>query len=104
VYKALGTLASKRKGPYFLGEDFSLVDVAIVPFVVRDYIVTEHRGFKREEVGTGWKEWADIMEKRPSVLKTMSEKEYYAEIYGRYLRDEAQSEAAKAIRAGRAIP
>ena len=26
------------------------------------------------------------------------------EIYGRYLRNEAQSEAAKAIRAGRVIP
>jgi glutathione S-transferase len=28
----------------------------------------------------------------------------YAEVYGQYLRDEAQSDAAKAIRAGRAIP
>ena len=34
----------------------------------------------------------------------MQLKEHYAEIYGRYLRDEAQSEAAKAVRAGRAIP
>lgn len=34
----------------------------------------------------------------------VQDKDKYFEIYGRYLRDEAQSEAAKAIRAGRIIP
>jgi len=106
LYKALSTLAKQRKegGPYFFGEEFSLVDIAIAPWAARDYIVTEHRGYKRDEVGSGWKEWADALEKRESVKKTTSNKEYYTEIYGRYLRDEAQSEAAKAIRAGRQIP
>ncbi len=98
------------------------MDIAIAPWAERDYIITEHRGYKREDVGNGWKEWADALEKRESVKKTTSvrvfveissafrclldaqNKEYYTEIYGRYLRDEAQSEAAKATRAGRAIP
>ena len=35
---------------------------------------------------------------------SIQERVHYADIYGRYLRDEAQSEAAKAIRAGRVIP
>lgn len=102
--KALNTLAEKVKGPYFLGNEFSLVDVAIAPWVVRDYIPGEHRGYRREVVGNGWKEYAEALEKRDSVIRTQSDKEHYAEIYGRYLRDEAQSEAAKATRAGRAIP
>ena len=37
------------------------------------------------------------------ALLRIQDKQHYAEIYGRYLRDEAQSEAAKAIRAGRAF-
>lgn len=102
--KALKGFAEKIKGPYFLGEEFSLVDVAIAPWIVRDYIVIENRGFTRDAVGPTWKAYAETIEKRPSIINTASEKEHYAEIYGRYLRDEAQSEAAKALRAGRPIP
>jgi len=102
-YTALRKLADEVKGPYFLGQEFSLVDVAIGPFVVRDYIIQEHRGYKREEVGSGWKEYAEALEKRDSVTRTCSDKEHYEPIYGRYLRDESQSETAKATRAGRAV-
>jgi len=102
--KALRTLADQIRGPYFLGEQFSLVDIAVAPWIVRDYILAEHRGFSREAVGGGWKEYAELVEKRDSVVKTCSDKVHYEEIYGRYLRDEAQSEVAKAIRAGKALP
>ncbi|KIP04096.1 hypothetical protein PHLGIDRAFT_76517 [Phlebiopsis gigantea 11061_1 CR5-6] len=100
--KALGAFADKVKGPYFLGDQFSLVDACIAPWVVREYIVVEHRGHSRDLAGVNWKVYADLLEKRPSVLKTGSE--HYTEIYGRYLRDEAQSEAAKATRSGGVIP
>ncbi|KAI0645231.1 glutathione S-transferase C-terminal-like protein [Trametes meyenii] len=102
-YKALRTLTEKVKGPYFLGEQFSVVDVALAPWIVRDYILAENRGYSRDAVGPAWKAYAEKLESRESVLKTKSDKEHYAEIYARYLRDEAQSEAAKAIRAGRAF-
>ncbi|KAI0653510.1 glutathione S-transferase C-terminal-like protein [Cubamyces menziesii] len=100
-YKALRAFTDKVKGPYFLGEQFSLVDAALAPWVVRDYIIAENRGYSREAVGDKWKAYAEKVETRESVLKTISEKEHYAEIYARYLRNEAQSEAAKAMRAGR---
>ncbi|EJF57534.1 glutathione-S-transferase [Dichomitus squalens LYAD-421 SS1] len=99
--KALRTLVEKVKGPYFLGEQFTLVDVALAPWVVRDWVIAEHRGYSREAVGGGWKEYAAQLESRESVLKTSSDKVHFTEIYARYLRDEAQSEGAKAIRAGR---
>ncbi|KAG6861712.1 hypothetical protein C0995_013281 [Termitomyces sp. Mi166 len=102
--EALRKFAKEVKGPYFLGEDFSLVDVAIAPWIVRDYVIQEHRGFKREDVSEIWVRYADAIEKRKSIVETQSEREHLNEIYGRYLRDEAQSEAAKAIRAGRIIP
>ncbi|CAL1711382.1 unnamed protein product [Somion occarium] len=104
LLKGLATFSEKIKGPYFLGDEFSLVDVAVAPWIVRDYIIRENRGFTRDAAGETWKRYAERLETRESVLKTQSDKEHYAEIYGRYLRDEAQSEAAKAIRAGRAIP
>ncbi|EMD33147.1 hypothetical protein CERSUDRAFT_57316 [Gelatoporia subvermispora B] len=101
-FKALRTFAQQVKGPWFLGEEFSMVDVVLAPWIVRDYIITEHRGFSRDAVGFGWSEYAHRLETRDSVLASQSE--HYAEIYGRYLRDEAMSEVAKAIRAGRPLP
>ncbi|KAI0050793.1 glutathione-S-transferase [Auriscalpium vulgare] len=101
---ALRALAGQVKGPYFGGEEWGLVDTAVAPFVARDYIIAENRGFKREDVGAGWVEYAKRLESRDSVLRTTSDKEHNVQIYGRYLRNEAQSEAAKATREGRAIP
>ncbi|KAH9944785.1 glutathione-S-transferase [Amylocystis lapponica] len=102
--KSLRTLAEKVKGPYFLGEQFSLVDVAVAPWAIRDYVPARHRGYTREAVGGGWKEYAEVLARRESVVKTQSDLENYEDIYGRYLRDEAQSEMAKATRAGRGVP
>ncbi|KAF8806588.1 glutathione-S-transferase [Phlegmacium glaucopus] len=104
LYQSLRKFAENIQGPYFFGETFSLVDVAIAPWIVRDYIIEENRGYKRGDVSSSWKNYAETVEARDSVVKTMSSKEHLREIYGRYLRDEAQSEAAKANRAGRVIP
>lgn len=72
LYKALRTLCDKVKGPYFLGEEFSLVDIALAPWVIRDYILNENRGYVRDAVGSGWAEYAQKLETRESVLKTQS--------------------------------
>ncbi|KAF8146869.1 glutathione-S-transferase [Mycena galopus ATCC 62051] len=89
LYDALRKFTAKIKGPYFFGDEFSLVDIAIVPWITRDYILAEHRTYSREDVGADWKRYADHVEQRESVLKTKSNKDKYAEIYGRYLNDEA---------------
>jgi len=39
--------------PFFNGE-FGLVDIAIAPWVVRDFVLQEHRGFKRGDVSPVW--------------------------------------------------
>ncbi|KAF9012563.1 thioredoxin-like protein [Cyathus striatus] len=104
VYAALRKLMNEIKGPYFSGEEFNMVDVMIAPFIMRDWVIREHRGFSREGVGEEWAMYAMEVEGRESVWRTMSVKENYVDIYGRYLRNEAQSQAAKAIREGRALP
>ncbi|KAI6119017.1 glutathione S-transferase [Pisolithus croceorrhizus] len=104
LYEGLRKLQHEVKGPYFAGEQFTLVDVVLVPWVTRDNISAEHRGYKREDVGAGWVKYAKALETRDSVLKTTSEQDKIQVLYDRYLRGEAQSEAAKAIRAGRPLP
>lgn len=72
LYTALRTFSSQVKGPYFLGEQFSLVDIAIAPWIVRDYLIAEHRGYNRAAAGDAWKKYAEIVEKRESVLNVQS--------------------------------
>lgn len=55
-----------------MGEEFGLVDIAIAPWTKRDYLIRDHRGYVRADVGEGWKEWAERMESRESIVKTSS--------------------------------
>lgn len=72
LYKGMKELAEQVKGPYFFGEEFSLVDATIAPFAVRDYVLAENRGYERAQVGAGWKEYAEKLESRDSVQRTTS--------------------------------
>ncbi|KAF2097961.1 glutathione S-transferase [Rhizodiscina lignyota] len=100
--EALRTVCQKVKGPYFFGEEFGLVDVAIAPWAVRDFIVQEYRGFRRDDV-PGWGSWAEALESRGSVARTTSEKERYVEFNQTFLKNEGHSMVGKAARSGRAI-
>lgn len=104
LYDAQRKLAQQVKGPYFTGNEFSLVDIANAPWVAREYILAEHRGYNRAQVGDGWSEYAERLATRESTIKTTNDADKLQVIYNRYLRDEAQSELAKALRAGRPIP
>ncbi|KAL4064249.1 glutathione S-transferase [Scleroderma yunnanense] len=104
LYEAQKRLLNEVKGPYFAGEQFTLVDVAIAPWIVRDYVLAENRGYKWEDVGNGWVKYAEALSSRDSVRRTTSDRDKHQATYDRYLRGEAQSEAAKAIRAGKPLP
>lgn len=69
--KVLSVISKEVKGPYFFGEQFSLVDAALAPWAVRDFIVGTFRGFVREDV-QGWSDWAAALETRDSVVRTTS--------------------------------
>lgn len=92
------------KGPWFSGKEFSLADIAIAPWIVRIFILEEHRGFTDELVGERWLEYKRLIKERPSVIKTSSEPQYYMEIYQRYLQNQTQSKVGKATRAGQTLP
>ncbi|KAF2096953.1 glutathione S-transferase [Rhizodiscina lignyota] len=100
LYDELSAVCANWKGPFFLGEKFSLVDIAIGPWAVRDFIVERYRGFERQKV-KGWTEWAEALASRPSIAKTTSEK--YVEFNQTFLRNESHSRVAIAARSGRSI-
>lgn len=90
--------------PWFSGEEFSLADVTVAPWIVRMFILEDYRGFNDELVGERWSEYKRRIKERPSVIKTSSDSQRYADIYQRYLGNESQSKVGKAIRAGQALP
>jgi glutathione S-transferase len=103
----IGTLKKyldQVKGPWFSGEEFSLADITIAPWINRIYILEEYRAFTDELVGGCWPEYKRLIKERPSVIKTSSDPQRYVDIYQRYLRNETQSEVGKAIRAGKSLP
>lgn len=123
MYAGLNEFAARfiGEGPFFAGPDISLADVALIPWVGRLRISEEHRGFSlantdpkfQGKPGSGRCDltfigraiaWKNHVCELPSFKKTTSEWPYYEPLYMRYLRNEAQSEAAKATREGRAIP
>ena len=102
------------QGPYFLGEELSLLDIVLAPWAVRLWVFdhfkggsgipAEGAGGKNEDEWKRFRKWLKAIESRKSVKETLSERQHYLPIYLRYAEDRAQSEAAKAIRAGRGIP
>jgi glutathione S-transferase len=98
-----------EQGPYFLGNEVSLVDLCIVPWAIRLWVFEVFKGGfgieeEREEWVKRWELWLHATEKRESVVSTMSEREHYLPIYKRYAEDVAQSELAKATREGKGVP
>ncbi|EHK51077.1 hypothetical protein TRIATDRAFT_83908 [Trichoderma atroviride IMI 206040] len=100
---ALGIIAQQRKGKFFFGENISLVDIAIAPWAVRDFIAADYRGFQRDQVPS-WGEWAKVLEQHPTVQKTSSDASQYVQFNGTFLKNEAHSSVGRAAQSGQAIP
>lgn len=102
-------------GPFFAGKSFSLPDIILAPWAVRFWVFDHFKegGFGAPKPGEGgedeklwerWRIWSKAVEERESIQATLSDKDHYLPIYARYATDKAQSELAKATRAGRGVP
>lgn len=106
------TRAMDPEGPYFLGKDVLLVDLVLAPWAIRLWVFDEFKSGglglpdegSEEPVWKRWRRWLGAIESRRSVQETTSERQYYLPIYKRYADNVAQSELAKATRAGRGVP
>lgn len=97
--------AMDKTGPYFFGDFFSLVDIMLIPWLLRQpLILKEYKGFEIPSSGSStwdrWSKWLEACRNRKSVIQTTSEAEHYREILERYANNTAQSEAARTTRAG----
>jgi len=96
------------EGPYFLGNEISLVDLIIAPWALRLWVFDHFKGGLNLPRGEPWldrfEKWLKAIEKRESVVETTSLREHYLPIYQRYADDTAQSELAKATREGKGVP
>ncbi|SPO05457.1 related to glutathione transferase omega 1 [Cephalotrichum gorgonifer] len=104
------------RGPWFLGDAFSLVDVALAPWAKRLFLIDHYKdggagipdpeGLEGEDarVWRRWRTWFDAVGERPSVRDTWSDEEEYVKVYRRYADDTTQSLVGKATREGGRLP
>lgn len=102
--------------PWFLGKEFSLVDVMLAPWAKRLFLIDHYKqpgglgipgageGGADEAVWARWRKWSAAISQRESVKDTWSEDGQYIEAYRRYAEDTTQSEVAQATRKRQRLP
>eukprot|EP00540_Astrosyne_radiata_P023002 CAMPEP_0116833474 /NCGR_PEP_ID=MMETSP0418-20121206/6457_1 /TAXON_ID=1158023 /ORGANISM="Astrosyne radiata, Strain 13vi08-1A" /LENGTH=287 /DNA_ID=CAMNT_0004462929 /DNA_START=725 /DNA_END=1588 /DNA_ORIENTATION=+ len=99
--KALANAMVQDGGPYFLGDSFSIVDVALAPFWQRMIWVGGHyMGLefpKDEPAFDRLRRWWEATSTRPSVAATMVCKERLIASYTDYSKNVATSDFAKTV-------
>lgn len=71
-------------GPYWLGADLSLVDLAYYPFLERLPAWTQHRDIDIPDDCVRLRKWYEVMRERPSVSDIANPPEYYIDRYKKY--------------------
>lgn len=79
--EALGTRS--HDGPYWLGRQFSLVDVTLYPWFEQLAVLEEFRGFALPAELPLLRVWWKAVAERPSVRSLAQPPAYYVERYGR---------------------
>jgi glutathione S-transferase len=85
-------------GPYWMGEELSLVDLAYYPFFERLCVLEHYRDFAIPEDCPRLKAWIETMRFRPSVKKIENPPDYYIERYARYASGKAAGVTARKMK------
>lgn len=100
-----------NEGPWFLGANFSLVDIMLAPWAKRLWLIDHYKeggtGIPRDggdEAWARWRSWFDAIVERPSVKETWSDDERYLIAYKRYADDTTNSLVGQATRQGQRLP
>ena len=90
------------QGPYFMGKNFSMVDIALVPWFIRMFILEHYRGFGLPADCQHLASWQERAIKHEAVQSTMigtqqSDASYHDQLlehYSRYADASANSTSA----------
>ncbi|TLS26091.1 hypothetical protein PpBr36_07842 [Pyricularia pennisetigena] len=100
-------------GPWFLGSEFSLVDVTLAPWARRLWLLDHFKPAwggipdgtdEEKKIAQRWKLWVEACLARESVVATSSDDEPYIDVYRRYAEDKTNSKVAQATRTGDKLP
>lgn len=98
-------------GPWFLGQEISLVDVSLAPWAKRLWLLDHYKpgGLGIPQSGgdgtwVRWNKWMTAIENRKSVKDTWSDDERYIVAYKRYAEDTTNSLVGQATRQGQRLP
>jgi glutathione S-transferase len=109
------TREMQPSGPWFLGSEFSMVDICLAPWAKRLWLLDyykpgglampgEGKGGEDEALWARWRQWFHIILQRKSVNDTWSDNDRYIIAYKRYAEDTTNSLVAQATRLGERLP
>jgi len=91
-------LARRSSGPWWLGEQLTLADLAIYPHMERLAVLQEYRGITLPPECGRLREWLAAMQERPSVRATMRDDAYHIAAYAKYADASANGTTAADMR------
>ena len=91
-------LASRTSGPWWLGEQLTLADLAIYPHMERLAVLEEYRGITLPPACGRLREWLAAMQERPSVRATRKDDAYHIAAYAKYADASANGTTAADMR------
>ena len=99
----LAQFAADRQGVFYMGNSIGAVDLALLPWAARFYVLEHYRGFAIPDEGPlrGYHEWLRAALAVDYVEGTLPCRERYLEHIGRYADASARSKVANAVRSGR---
>jgi glutathione S-transferase len=75
-------LARCGRGPYWMGPDLSIVDLAFYPFFERFPAIQQYRPVSLPLISIRLRYWLDAMRERASVKATQNPVDFYARVFG----------------------
>ena len=103
LLRDLAAFGRARRGVFHGGDAIGAVDLALLPWAARFYVLEHYRGFVIPDEGdlAGYHQWLRAALDVEYVRGTLPGRQRYLEHIGRYADASARSKVANAVRAGR---
>lgn len=72
-------------GPYWMGEQITLVDLSFYPFFERFCVLKHYRDFDIPDDCKRLKAWLEAMRQRPCVIETRESDDFHIDVYKNYV-------------------